>query len=78
MRHDHAARVGSADTNVLTASTSGNSAAGNRARMQTTDPGETENKMKEYREIASDRDRCREFLLRSSMISGLREAERIP
>lgn len=53
-------------------------AAGNRARMQTTDPREIENRMQKYREIAADSDRCRDFLLRSSMIWGLREAERIP
>jgi 3-(3-hydroxy-phenyl)propionate hydroxylase len=53
-------------------------AADNRARMQTRDPAEQEERLAHFAEIAKDTSRCRQFLLRSSMITGLREAEAIP
>jgi 3-(3-hydroxy-phenyl)propionate hydroxylase len=52
-------------------------AADNRLRMQTRDPAEQEQKLSYFEEIAKDEERCRQFLLRSSMIAGLREAERV-
>ncbi|WP_405235409.1 FAD-dependent oxidoreductase [Lentisalinibacter orientalis] len=52
-------------------------AADNRARMQTRDPAEQEERLAQFEEIAKDESRCRQFLLRSSMITGLREAETI-
>lgn len=52
-------------------------AAGNRARMQTRDPAEQERRLDQFEEIARDERRCRQFLLRSCMITGLREAEAI-
>lgn len=52
-------------------------AAGNRMRMQTRDPAEQERRLARFQEIAEDKSKCRDFLLRSSMIAGLRESERI-
>lgn len=47
----------------------------NRARMNATDPEERRERLKELQAIAADPDRCRAFLLRSSMIEGLRRSE---
>ncbi len=52
-------------------------ASANRERMATTDRALQQERLAEQRAVAADPDRCREFLLRSSMIAGLREAERI-
>lgn len=52
-------------------------ASANRARMAVQDETEQADKLERYREIAADKSRCRDFLLRSSMISGLREAKDI-
>lgn len=49
----------------------------NRARMNTDDPGARLAHLQELREIASDPARARAFLLRSSMITGLRRAAAI-
>jgi 3-(3-hydroxy-phenyl)propionate hydroxylase len=52
-------------------------ASANRGRMGVR---ETENQLellRRFQEIAADEDRCREFLLRTAMISGLREAKEI-
>ncbi|MFC6584954.1 FAD-dependent oxidoreductase [Sulfitobacter aestuariivivens] len=47
----------------------------NRARMNTTDEAERHAYLKSLQEIAADPVKAREFLLRSSMIEGLRRAE---
>ncbi len=47
----------------------------NRARMNTTDPDERRAHLAELRRIAADPAEARAFLLRSSMIEGLRRAE---
>ncbi|MCH9696003.1 MAG: FAD-dependent monooxygenase [Gammaproteobacteria bacterium] len=52
-------------------------AAANRARMATQDPSLQLQRLAELAEIEADELRCREFLLRSSMITGLREARDI-
>jgi len=52
-------------------------ASANRARMATTDLDSQLERLAEQRAIADDPERCKEFLLRASMISGLREAETI-
>ncbi|MDJ0657266.1 MAG: FAD-dependent monooxygenase [Xanthomonadales bacterium] len=52
-------------------------ASANRARMAVKDPKRQLARLDEHRQIAADGERCREFLLKSSMISGLREAEAI-
>ncbi|MEM9551410.1 MAG: FAD-dependent monooxygenase [Pseudomonadota bacterium] len=50
-------------------------ADGNRARMNTTDPKARHAHLERLKAIAADPVQCREFLLRSSMIEGLRRAE---
>jgi len=52
-------------------------AAANRQRMAAGDRREQEAHLNEHRSIAADPARCREFLLRTSMITSLREAERV-
>ncbi len=52
-------------------------ASANRKRMATMDLPIQLERLAEQRNIAKDPERCREFLLRASMISGLREAETI-
>ncbi|MGI9236018.1 MAG: FAD-dependent oxidoreductase [Woeseiaceae bacterium] len=52
-------------------------AAANRARMSTTGRFQQLDSLKQHRIIASDKQALREFLLQTSMISGLREAEAI-
>ncbi len=52
-------------------------ASANRQRMATVDRETQLQRLKEQQEISMDPKRCREFLLRASMISGLREAENI-
>jgi 3-(3-hydroxy-phenyl)propionate hydroxylase len=52
-------------------------ASANRARMATRDREEQMKRLANHRDMAADEDRCREFLLRSSMISGLREAQNV-
>lgn len=52
-------------------------ASANRARMAIQDEADQAEKLEQYRQIAADDSRCRDFLLRSSMISGLREAKNI-
>lgn len=52
-------------------------AAANRARMSTTGRFQQLDSLKQHRTIASDKQALREFLLQTSMISGLREAEAI-
>ena len=47
----------------------------NRSRMQERDESIRTAELKELKKIASDPERSREFLLRSSMIAGLREIE---
>ncbi len=47
----------------------------NRARMNTTDAGERRAHLRRLQAIAADPDKARAFLLRSSMIEGLRRAE---
>lgn len=47
----------------------------NRARMNTTDPAERAQHLRNLQEIAADPDRARAFLRRSSMIEGLERAE---
>ncbi|RMF94889.1 MAG: FAD-dependent monooxygenase [Gammaproteobacteria bacterium] len=49
-------------------------ADGNRRRMQQRDPAWRRRELARLQAIAADRDAAREFLLRSSMISGLRKA----
>jgi 3-(3-hydroxy-phenyl)propionate hydroxylase len=49
----------------------------NRARMRETDPARRAEMLAELQATAADRARCREHLLRSSMITGLRAASRI-
>lgn len=49
----------------------------NRARMAETDPDARRAALRKLREIAGDPERCRSFLLRSSMIEGLRRAAEI-
>ncbi len=52
-------------------------ASANRERMATMDRGEQLARLENHRAIANDPERCRDFLLRSSMITGLREAKEI-
>ena len=52
-------------------------ASANRARMSVMDQDEQLEKLARFRSIANDKERRREFLLRSSMILGLREARDI-
>ncbi|MDH3619925.1 MAG: FAD-dependent monooxygenase [Gammaproteobacteria bacterium] len=52
-------------------------ASANRARMATMDKDEQLQRLADQRAIAADDERCRDFLLRSSMITGLREAQGI-
>jgi 3-(3-hydroxy-phenyl)propionate hydroxylase len=47
----------------------------NRSRMNTTDPEQRRAYLSELRAIAADPARARKFLLRSSMIEGLKRAE---
>lgn len=49
----------------------------NRSRMNTTNSDERLAHLQSLQAIASDMDRCREFLLKSSMITGLRLAAKI-
>ncbi len=49
----------------------------NRARMNTLDPARRRDHLAEMKAIAADPDRARAFLLRSSMIEGLRRAEAV-
>lgn len=50
----------------------------NRTRMQERDPGRRRATLHELQAVAADPVRAREYLLRSSMITGLRQAEAIP
>ncbi len=52
-------------------------ASANRARMATTDRGSQMDRLQQYRAIAADESRCRDYLLQASMITGLREAQDI-
>lgn len=52
-------------------------ASANRARMATLDKDEQLRRLADQRDVAADPERCRAFLLRSSMITGLREAQDI-
>jgi 3-(3-hydroxy-phenyl)propionate hydroxylase len=52
-------------------------ASANRARMATLDKDEQLQRLADYRAIAADDEQSREFLLKSSMITGLREAQNI-
>ncbi len=52
-------------------------ASANRARMATQDIELQLERLADQRRVADDPKRCKEFLLKSSMISGLREAETI-
>lgn len=52
-------------------------ASANRTRMATLDRDEQHRRLDEQRRIAADPERCEEYLLRSSMIAGLREAQNI-
>ncbi len=52
-------------------------ASANRGRMGVADEANQLELLRRYREIAADPERCTEFLLRTSMIAGLREASRI-
>lgn len=52
-------------------------ASANRARMAITDPDVQLQRIGEHRSIATDPEKNREFLLRTSMITGLREAAAI-
>lgn len=52
-------------------------AAANRQRMATTDRSLQRERLADLKRIAEDPQKCREFLLRSSMIAGLREAASI-
>ena len=49
----------------------------NRSRMQETDPAARAAELQRLQRIASDREACREYLLHSSMIAGLRQAAEI-
>jgi 3-(3-hydroxy-phenyl)propionate hydroxylase len=49
----------------------------NRARMQERDPEKRRAMLRELQAIAADRERALAHLLRTSMIEGLRQAERI-
>ncbi len=49
----------------------------NRARMRERDPERRRELMAELQAIAADKDKLRAFLMRSSMIDGLRKAEKI-
>ena len=49
----------------------------NRTRMQERDPGARRATLRELQAVAADPVRAREYLLRSSMITGLRQAEAI-
>ena len=49
----------------------------NRTRMNTTEQTERLKHLHNLQTIANDKDRCREFLLKSSMITGLRRAEKL-
>ncbi len=49
----------------------------NRSRMQEKDPAVRAAELQRLLRIASDREACREYLLRSSMIAGLRQAAEI-
>lgn len=48
-------------------------ASSNRARMATRDPEVQRERLEEYAALAADAAKCRDFLLKSSMIAGLRE-----
>ena len=50
----------------------------NRETLMEADPVQRQKRHDEMRRTAEDPARAREFLLRSSMIAGLREAEAIP
>ena len=50
----------------------------NRETLMETDPAVRQQRHDEMRRIADDPAQARAFLLRSSMIAGLREAEAIP
>ncbi len=52
-------------------------ALANRARMAVKDMGTHERRLSRYRAIASDPEKCRQFLLASSMITALDESEAI-
>ena len=52
-------------------------ASANRARMATTDPDAQMQRIVDFRAIASDARRMRDYLLHTSMITGLREAAAI-
>ena len=52
-------------------------ASANRARMATTDSDAQQQRIDEYRAIAADDRRTRDYLLHTSMITGLREAAAI-
>ena len=52
-------------------------ASANRERMATMDLNLQRERLAEQRAVASDPERCRQFLLRSSMITGLLEAKNI-
>ena len=52
-------------------------ASANRARMATVDTGEQGKRIEAHREIAADPDKHYDYLLRTSMITGLREAATI-
>jgi 3-(3-hydroxy-phenyl)propionate hydroxylase len=52
-------------------------ASANRGRMGVAAEADQLELLRRYREIAADPERCKEFLLRTSMISGLREASDI-
>ena len=52
-------------------------AAANRQRMAAGDLEEQQAHLNEHRAIAADPARCREFLLKASMISALKEAKRV-
>ncbi|MDJ0709249.1 MAG: FAD-dependent monooxygenase [Woeseiaceae bacterium] len=52
-------------------------ASANRGRMGVENRENQLELLRRYREIANDDERCREFLLRTSMITGLREASQI-
>jgi 3-(3-hydroxy-phenyl)propionate hydroxylase len=45
--------------------------------MQERDPDKRRRSLADLQAIAADRARAREYLLKSSMIAGLREAERV-
>ena len=49
----------------------------NRTRMQERDPVKRRTELEALQRIADDPRRCREYLLKTSMIAGLRQAESI-